>query len=143
MGMGTTRRAAAIVGVITALAGISVQAHHSWTAVFDEDKPIIVTGTLTKVEFVNPHGWIWIDVKNADGSISSYGVEGGAPNGLIRNGVTKNSMKLGETLTVRGYGSRDGSNLIAGVSYTKADGSQFFLGNEGAENAAKAKGNLK
>lgn len=140
--MGSIGRAAAVVGVM-ALAGISAQAHHSWTAVFDEDKPMVVTGTLTKVEFVNPHGWIWIDVKSPDGTVVSYGVEGGAPNGLIRNGVTKNSMKLGETLTVRGYGARDGSNLIAGVSYTKADGSQFFLANEGAESAAKAKGNLK
>ena len=136
------RLGVALVSVL-ALTGLSVQAHHSWTAVFDEDKPVILKGMLTKVEFVNPHGWIWIDVKNPDGKVVEYGVEGGAPNGLIRNGITKTSMKLGELLTVRGYGSRDGSNLIAGVSYTREDGSEFFLANEGAENTAKAKGNLK
>ena len=137
-----TKLSIALVSLM-ALTGISVQAHHSWTAVFDEDKPVILKGTLTKVEFVNPHGWIWIDVKNADGTVTNYGIEGGAPNGLVRNGITKQTMKPGEVLTVRGYGSRDGSNLIAGVSYTREDGTEFFLANEGAEKAAAAKGNLK
>ena len=110
--MRTRLAAVALAGVVIGLTAVSLRAHHSWTQVFSEDKPVILHGTLTKVEFVNPHGWIWIDVKNPDGTVTSYGVEGGAPNGLIRNGITKNSITIGEELVVRGYGSRDGSNLL-------------------------------
>jgi|SRR5688500_17068259 len=132
-----------IAGMITALGGAMVSAHHSWNTVFSEDKPLILKGTVAKVELVNPHGWIWIDVKNPDGTASKWGIEGGPPNGLIRNGITKESLAIGEELTVRGYGSRDGSNLLAGVRYERADGKAFFLANEGAEATAKARGNLK
>jgi len=130
-------------GVIAALGGAMVSAQHSWNTVFSEDKPLVLKGTVAKVELVNPHGWIWIDVKNADGTVTKWGIEGGPPNGLVRNGITKDSLKLGEELTVRGYGSRDGSNLLAGVQYERADGKAFFLANEGAEATAKARGNLK
>ena len=135
-----------IAGVITLaliLSAASIHAHHSWNTVFSEDKPVILHGTLSKVELVNPHGWIWIDVKNPDGTVAKWGIEGGPPNGLIRNGITKDTLKVGEELTVRGYGARDGSNLLAGVKYERADGKEFFLANEGAENTAKALGNLK
>jgi hypothetical protein len=132
-----------IAGLIAALDGAVVSAHHSWNTVFSEDKPLILKGTVAKVELVNPHGWIWIEVKNADGTVTKWGIEGGPPNGLIRNGITKDSLQVGEELTVRGYGSRDGSNLIAGVQYERADGKAFFLANEGAEATAKARGNLK
>jgi hypothetical protein len=132
-----------IAGVIGALSGVSLAAHHSWNTVFSEDKPLVLKGTVAKVELVNPHGWIWIDVKNPDGTSTKWGIEGGPPNGLIRNGITKDSLKVGEELTVRGYGSRDGSNLVAGVQYERADGKAFFLANEGAEATAKARGNLK
>ena len=132
-----------MTGVLAALSGASLAAHHSWNTVFSEDKPLVLKGTVAKVELVNPHGWIWIDVKNADGTVTKWGIEGGPPNGLIRNGITKDSLKIGEELTVRGYGSRDGSNLLAGVQYERADGKAFFLANEGAEATAKARGNLK
>ena len=82
---------------------------------------------------MNPHGWIWIDVKGEDGTVTKWGIEGGSPNGLIRNGITKDSLKIGEELVVRGYGTRDGSNLVAGVSYQRADGKEFWLANDGAE----------
>jgi hypothetical protein len=132
-----------VTGVIAALGGSVASAHHSWNTVFSEDKPLILKGTVAKVELVNPHGWIWIEVKNADGTVTKWGIEGGPPNGLIRNGITKDSLMVGEELTVRGYGSRDGSNLLAGVQYERADGKAFFLANEGAEATAKARGNLK
>jgi hypothetical protein len=128
---------------LAAASGVSVAAHHSWNTVFSEDKPLVLKGTVAKVELVNPHGWIWLDVKNPDGTSTKWGIEGGPPNGLIRNGITKDTLKVGEELTVRGYGSRDGSNLIAGVQYERADGKAFFLANEGAEATAKARGNLK
>ena len=137
------RAVCVITGIIAAIGGTSLAAHHSWNTVFSEDKPIILKGTAAKVELVNPHGWIWIDVKNADGTVTKWGIEGGPPNGLVRNGITKDSLKVGEELTVRGYGSRDGSNLLAGVQYERADGKAFFLANEGAEATAKARGNLK
>jgi len=132
---------AVVVGVT--LTGVSAGAHHSWNTVFSEDKPLVLRGTLSKVELVNPHGWIWLDVKGADGTVTKWGIEGGPPNGLIRNGITKDTLKVGEELVVRGYGSRDGSNLVAGVKYERADGKEFFLANEGAEATAKARGNLK
>jgi hypothetical protein len=139
----STRAVSLVVGVLTILASASAGAHHSWNSVFSEDKPLVLHGTLSKVELVNPHGWLWIDVKNEDGTVTKWGIEGGSPNGLIRNGITKDSLKLGEELIVRGYGTRDGANLVAGVSYTRADGKEFLLANDGAEAAAKAKGNLK
>jgi hypothetical protein len=122
---------AAIAATAVMLVTATMSAHHSWNTVFSEDKPLVLKGTVAKVELVNPHGWIWIDVKNPDGTSTKWGIEGGPPNGLIRNGITKDSLKVGEELTVRGYGSRDGSNLLAGVQY------------EGAEATAKARGNLK
>lgn len=134
---------AVIAASAVVLATATIAAHHSWNTVFSEDKPLVLKGTVAKVELVNPHGWIWIDVKNPDGTSTKWGIEGGPPNGLIRNGITKDSLKVGEELTVRGYGSRDGSNLVAGVQYERADGKAFFLANEGAEATAKARGNLK
>jgi hypothetical protein len=137
------RTIAIFSSLIVALSAVHVGAHHSWNTVFSEDKPLVLRGTLTKVELVNPHGWIWIDVKAADGTIAKWGIEGGPPNNLIRNGITKDTLKLGEELVVRGYGARDGSNLLAGVKYERADGKEFWLGNDGAEALAKARGDLK
>ena len=71
---------------------------------------VIIKGTLAKVDLVNPHSWFWVDVKNKDGSVTHWAIEGGPPNGLIRNGITKDTLKLGEEITVYGYGARDGAN---------------------------------
>jgi hypothetical protein len=138
-----SRTVAVLVAAIVILAGMSVGAHHSWNTVFSEQKPLILRGTISKVELVNPHGWIWIDVTSPDGAVTKWGIEGGSPNGLIRNGITKDSLKVGQELVVRGYGARDGANLLAGVSYQRADGTEFLLANDGAEATAKALGNLK
>ena len=133
-----------LIGVLLAVGAATVRAHHSWNTVFSEDKPLVLRGTISKVELVNPHAWIWIDVKAADGTIQKWGIEGGPPNGLIRNGITKDSLKVGEELIVHGYGARDETTFqVAGVKYEKADGQEFWLANEGAEATAKAKGNLK
>ena len=137
------RFVAIFIGLIPVLGATALDAHHSWNTVFSEDKPLVLRGTLTKVELVNPHGWIWIDVKAPDGTIAKWGIEGGPPNNLIRNGITKDTLKLGEELVVRGYGARDGSNLLAGVKYERVDGKEFWLGNDGAEALAKARGDLK
>jgi len=137
------RRIAIILGIIAVSSAVPVRAHHSWNTVFSEDKPVVLRGTISKVELVNPHAWITIDVKGADGTISKWAIEGGPPNGLIRNGITKDSLKIGEELVVHGYGARDDSNQVAGVKYEKADGKEFWLANDGAEATAKARGNLK
>jgi hypothetical protein len=137
------RTIAGVIGVVVVMWALPLAAHHSWNSVFSEDKPLVLRGTLNKVEMVNPHGWIWIDVTAADGTVTKWGIEGGPPNNLIRNGITKDTLKVGEPLVVHGYGSRDGSNTLAGVRYERADGKQFFLANDGAEAVAKARGNLK
>src|SRR5258706_7500585 len=131
-----------LIGVMASVAVATVGAHHSWNTVFSEDKPLVLRGTISKVELVNPHAWIWIDVKGEDGTIAKWGIEGGPPNGLIRNGITKDSLKIGEELIVHGYGPPDeSSDQVAGVEYEKADGKGFLLANEGAEATAKARGN--
>jgi len=132
------------LGAILLVSAATVSAHHSWNTVFSEDKPLVLRGTISKVELVNPHAWIWLDVKGDDGNIQKWAVEGGPPNGLIRNGITKESLKAGQELIVHGYGARDETMLqVAGVKYETADGQEFWLANEGAEATAKAKGNLK
>ena len=136
-------RLGVVVAVVVVLGGAALQAHHTWVSVFSEDKPIVLRGTLAKVELVNPHSWIYIDVKNEDGSVSRWAVEGGPPNGLVRRGVTKASFTVGEALTVYGYGARDNSNQVAGVKFERGDGKEFFLANDGVEAVAKSKGNLK
>ena len=83
------RKTTLLVGVLVALTVASAGAHHSWNQVFSEDKPLVLRGTISKVELVNPHGWIWIDVKGEDGVVTKWGIEGGSPNGLIRNVITK------------------------------------------------------
>ena len=138
------RYTAVVISVLVVLGAASARAHHSWNTVFSEDRPLVLRGTISKVELVNPHAWIWLDVKGDDGAVQKWGIEGGPPNGLIRNGVTKDSLKIGEELIVHGYGARDVATFqVAGVKYEKADGQEFWLANEGAEATAKAKGNLK
>ena len=139
-----SRYTSVLITVMVIAGGVAISAHHSWNTVFSEDKPLVLRGTISKVELVNPHAWIWIDVKAPDGSIQKWGVEGGPPNGLIRNGITKESLKIGEELIVHGYGARDDATFqVAGVKYEKTDGQEFWLANEGAEATAKARGNLK
>src|SRR5258705_4654632 len=133
-----------LIGVMASVAVATVGAHHSWNTVFSEDKPLVLRGTISKVELVNPHSWIWIDVKGSDGTVQKWGIEGGPPNGLIRNGITKDSLKIGEELIVHGYGARDETTFqVAGVKYEKSAGQEFWLANECAEATAKARCNFK
>src|SRR5262245_20348670 len=78
----------------------SMQAHHAFSAAFDENRPINLQGTVTKVELVNPHAWIWIDVKGTDGKMVNWGIEGGPPTNLFRNGITKTSLPVGTEIKV-------------------------------------------
>ena len=113
---------------IVAAAAVPALAHHSFAAEFDEKKPIKLVGKVTKVEFINPHSWIHIDVKNADGSVTNWGVEGGSPNALYRQGFTRDALPVGSEIVVDGYRSKDGSNRAVGKDLTFTDGKRLFLG---------------
>jgi hypothetical protein len=132
-----------VLTVVLVLRIVPLEAHHTWVSVFSEEKPVVLRGTLAKVELVNPHSWIYVDVKNPDGTVSRWAVEGGPPNGLVRNGVTKASFTVGEPIVVYGYGARDNSNQVAGVKFERTDGKQFFLANDGVQAVAESRGNLK
>jgi len=97
-------------------------AHHSFAAEFDDTKPVKMTGTLVKVEWQNPHIWFYLSVKNPDGSATTWGFAGGAPGQLMRRGITKDQLKLGETIVVEGFRSKDGSNNASGGRVTFPDG---------------------
>lgn len=103
-------------------------AHHAFAAEFDEAKPVTLKGTVTKWELINPHSWIHIDVKNANGTVTSWMIEGGSPNALFRNGFTKDSLPVGTEIVVEGYQAKDGANRAVGKDLTYTDGRRLFLG---------------
>jgi hypothetical protein len=101
-------------------------AHHSFAAEFDDTKPVKLTGVITKVEWTNPHIWFYVDVKNADGTVTNWGFSGGAPGQLMRRGITKTQLQLGATVVVEGFRAKDGSNNASGGRVTFADGRNVF-----------------
>jgi hypothetical protein len=106
----------------------TARAHHSFAAEFDASKPVTVTGALTKMEWVNPHGWIYIDVKGPDGKVENWAVEAGAPNALLRRGLRKTDFPVGVKVVVKGFRAKNGSPTVNGQSVTFEDGRNFFLG---------------
>jgi hypothetical protein len=122
-----------IAGAGLLLAGVPAWAHHAFAAEFDAKKPVKLTGKVTKMEWINPHAWIHVDVKNADGSVTNWMVEGGTPNTLFRRGFTKDSLAVGTEVIVDGYQAKDGSNRANGRDLTFPDGKKIFLGSSGPE----------
>ena len=104
------------------------RAHHAFAAEFDVNKPLTLKGSLVKWEMVNPHSWFHITVKEPDGKVSEWLVEGGSPNQLIRMGVTKNTVPIGTELTIEGYRAKDGTLKAVGRNFVLAAGSRLFLG---------------
>jgi Family of unknown function (DUF6152) len=103
-------------------------AHHAFAAEFDAKKPIKLRGTVTKMEWINPHAWIHIDVKKPDGTVEEWMIEAGTPNTLLRRGFTKDSLKAGTEVVVDGYQSKDGSLRANGRDITLPNGQTLFLG---------------
>ena len=117
-----------IVGVGLLLAGLPAWAHHAFSATFDATRPIVLKGTVTKVELMNPHSWFWLDVKMPDGTMVNWGFEGGSPNSLFKHGVTKNTLQVGTEIIVNGYQARSGENKGVGVNMAFPDGRKLFFG---------------
>ena len=121
-----------IVGAMVVASITPVRAHHAFAAEFDEKKPIkFLDATVTKVELINPHSWIHVDVKQADGTVENWAIEAGSPNILLRRGITKTTLKRGDKIVIDGYQSKDGSHRANGRDLTLPDGQKLFLGGSG------------
>ena len=105
-----------------------LSAHHSFAAEFDGTAVVTMRGVITKVERINPHGWIYIDVKSPDGSVANWAVETGAPNAMAKRGFKKGSLPVGKEVVITGFRAKDGSHAINGNKITLPDGSDFLLG---------------
>ena len=120
----------ALVGVVVGLLllAVPVKAHHSFAAAYDDKKPINLQGIVTKVELVNPHSWLWIDVKGKDGTVVNWGIEGGPPINLFRNGFTRASLPIGTEIKLFGYQAKSGESRGVGVFVEYPDGRKVFMG---------------
>jgi uncharacterized protein DUF6152 len=123
-----TRSFLSITAIGILLAAVPVWAHHAFSAEFDSSKPLKLRGTVTQWELVNPHSWIHMDVKGADGTVANWMIEVGSPNSLFRLGFTKSSLPPGTEILVDGYQAKDGTNLAVGKNLTFPDGRRLFLG---------------
>ena len=128
-----TKLAVVVAGVGLFLAGtvVSLSAHHAFAAEFDANKPVNFKGTITKMEWTNPHVWLHLDVKTPDGKTENWAFEAGTPNVLFRRGFTKNSLLAGVEVVVDGYRAKDGSRRANGRDLTFTDGKKMFLGSSG------------
>jgi hypothetical protein len=122
-----------VLGGLLVLAAIPVWAHHSFAAEFDANKPVKLQGTVKKVEWINPHSWITIDVKDSNGVVETWEIEAGAPNALFRMGFTKDSLPLGTEIVVDGYLAKNGAHRANGRDLTFPDGRKLFLKSSGPD----------
>src|SRR5690349_12308732 len=126
------------LAMVLGLAAVPAIAHHSFAAEYDAQKPCNMTGTVTKVEWMNPHARFYVDVKDDSGKVTNWEFELGSPNGLMRRGWTRNSMKPGDVVSISGSLAKDGSNLANARTVKLADGRQLFAGSASETGDAKA-----
>jgi hypothetical protein len=126
------------LGGVVAVAGLLVSAvpalaHHSFAAEYDASNPVTLKGTVTKIEWTNPHARVYVDVKGADGALTNWNMELASPNALQRNGWTRRSLNVGDEVTVQGSAAKDGSKMANARTLTLASGRQVFAGSVGAD----------
>jgi len=131
--------AVVVAGLGLLLCAVPMLAHHSFAAEYDSAKPITLTGTVTKVEWMNPHARFYIDVKDEKGEMNNWELELGSPNGLMRQGWTRNSLKKGDQVTISGSLAKDGSKLANARTVKLADGRQVFAGSSETDEKGKGK----
>jgi hypothetical protein len=123
------------VGVATLIVALgmssSIRAHHSFAAEFDGNQPVTLKGTVVKMDWVNPHTWIHLDVKNPDGTVTRWMIEGGTPNTLVRRGFNKKSLESGTEITIEGFRAKNGANRANGADMILPGGKRLFMGSSG------------
>ena len=123
-------KAKQILAAVTAALAMTTatpRAHHASAAEFDGTKPVTLTGTITKVEWINPHAWIYVSVKGPDGGVVEWKVQGGSPNGLLRRGLKRDALQPGTVIVVEGSRAKDGTPKVNGRRVTLADGKALFF----------------
>ena len=125
-GQAMMRRLLPLLAVVAITTAVPALAHHSEAAEFDQSQPVKVTGTITKVEWLNPHVWFYVDVKDEQGKVTTWGFSAAPPGALMRRGITKDALVIGAVVNVEGSRARDGSNNASGRSVTFADGRNVF-----------------
>ena len=126
-----TKVVLAVAALAIAVAAVPVVAHHAFSAEFDADAPMHLEGVVVKMEWINPHAWVHVEITEDDGSTTVWMVEGGTPNTLLRRGFDKNSLLPGTEIIVDGYQAKDGSNKGNGRDLTFRDGRKLFMGSSG------------
>jgi hypothetical protein len=124
-----------VAGIALGAAAAPARAHHAFASEFDARKPVKFTATVTKMEWINPHAWMHVAVKKADGTVENWMIEAGSPNSLFRRGINKDTVKVGMQVVVDGYQARDGSRRANGRDVTLPEGRKLFLGSQGTPGA--------
>ena len=124
------KRTVAIASLGVMLFATSLVAHHAFSAEFDQNKPVMLEGSVTKADWTNPHAWIYIDVKGADGTVVNWAIEMGPPNALLRRGWKKSSMQVGAVIKVEGFAAKNGKEFANATNITMPDGTKIFAGTD-------------